>query len=299
MILIKAGKLDAIKKALKRFSELAQENEDVDLAHDAMDDLEKINTWAGTGRMPNEPIEVIDQGNQQHYSHPSFGNIAINERFGSFRLFGSDVPHESCITLRINTGVLRRDLSSDFYSKGQPVIEVLMTKSRFAELITSTSHGEGVPCSIQCVGRKEIQRPKDMPTKSEMAKFEFNKVMEILQDELRDDWNKARDLLGKKGALKAAERKEIKSAMSKIGRHIFSNIPHIEARFDESMRKTIARAKIDIEAFLDLRKRRAGEMAVDEYLKSRQEQQRLGRGMRSNLMFVNEAGRLEETKEES
>lgn len=63
-------------------------------------------------------------------------------------LFGSNVPHNSYITLRINACELQRDGTHDSYFSQERLIEVALSPVQWAEFLTNMNT-QGVPCTIQ------------------------------------------------------------------------------------------------------------------------------------------------------
>jgi hypothetical protein len=64
-----------------------------------------------------------------------------------YRLFGSDLIHGSGVTLRFHEARMHRGLSSDTTFAGRGILEVDLSHSQWANLISS-SMGRNVPCTI-------------------------------------------------------------------------------------------------------------------------------------------------------
>src|SRR5271157_2643135 len=102
--------------------------------------------------------------------HASYGMVGINRTSSSgTHLFGSIMNHHSFITLTIKHAAVRRMLSGDWYSaESLPIVEIEMSHSQFAELITSPGMGDGVPCTIRGLNGKLLKKcpaPEDMQSK--------------------------------------------------------------------------------------------------------------------------------------
>ena len=84
------------------------------------------------------------------YKHPSFGMLSFNRTHGGHsNLFGSSIQHNDTIHMVLKEGVVIRGLNDDRYVGEDEILEVEMSQSQFAELITSMNVGTGTPCTIK------------------------------------------------------------------------------------------------------------------------------------------------------
>ena len=181
--------------------------------------------------------------------HESYGMIGFNRAYGGERyLFGSSIPHSNVITLTIREGELNRDLNRDWYFGGRRLIEIAMSESQFAELITSFGHGEGVPCTL-----KEVmgERKEECPFENKRIQFE-NEVKEHIEEIHQDTEKLIKEvayLFNEKKTLNKADKEKVTDLLNKINREIKSNTPFIMSQFNEQMDKTVKEAKGEVEAF--------------------------------------------------
>lgn len=181
--------------------------------------------------------------------HESYGMISFNRSYGGERyLFGSSIPHSNVITLTIREGELNRDLNRDWYFGGRRLIEIAMSESQFAELITSFGHGDGVPCTL-----KEVmgERKEDCPFENKRMQFE-NEVREKIEEVHKDTEKLLKEvayLFNEKKTLNKADKEKVTDLLNKINREIKSNTPFIMSQFNEQMDKTVKEAKGEVEAF--------------------------------------------------
>ena len=91
------------------------------------------------------------------YHHPSFGMLSFSRAHGGHsNLFGSSIQHRDTIHMVLKEGTVSRDLNEDWYLGGPEIVEVEMSQSQFAELITSMNMGSGVPCTIKFIKGKDV-----------------------------------------------------------------------------------------------------------------------------------------------
>ena len=181
--------------------------------------------------------------------HESYGMIGFNRSYGGERyLFGSSIPHNNTITLTIRECSIDRELNRDWYHGGRRLIEVAMSESQFAELITSFGHGDGVPCTLREVMG---ERKEDCPFENKRIQFE-NEVREKIEEVHKDTEKLLKEvayLFNEKKTLNKADKEKVTDLLNKINREIKSNTPFIMSQFNEQMDKTVKEAKGEVEAF--------------------------------------------------
>ena len=75
--------------------------------------------------------------------HESYGIIGISRvtSHPAKNLFGSSVKHTHSMALRIKTASVDRHLNQDWYHAENELIEIEMSPTQFAEMITSLDTG--------------------------------------------------------------------------------------------------------------------------------------------------------------
>jgi Skp family chaperone for outer membrane proteins len=184
--------------------------------------------------------------------HESYGMIEINRSTTNRgqSLFGSSIRHENIITIKIKKGVVERSLNNDWYfDKGTPFIEVDMSPTQFAELITTLNHGCGIPCTIKYInGQKMAECPE--VNKRQQFEQEFARDMYELKKSITDLTKETKQLLNSKKALTIKEKQLILAQIESLEREILHNVPYVQSQFNEQMDKTVLEAKGEIEAFV-------------------------------------------------
>ena len=183
--------------------------------------------------------------------HASYGMVGINRTSSSgTHLFGSIMNHHSFITLTIKHAAVRRMLSGDWYSaESLPIVEIEMSHSQFAELITSPGMGDGVPCTIRGLNGKLVEEcppPAEMDSKfaEDLAKTTSSTVTQLkdLTQQLAQALLPGNKTLGKKELNVLLEG--LRSALQSVT----DSIPYIEKRFGEEMESEMNKAKGEMEA---------------------------------------------------
>lgn len=183
--------------------------------------------------------------------HPSFGIIGLSRRSSSAvtPLFGSNIQHQHTITLTIKTASLDRKLNNDWIHANKELIEVELSGSQFAELITSFNIGDGVPCTIRDFNGQSYPHP---PYESPVDIFqrEFESKMKNLGLKCSSVMEDAFKIIKDKPTISKSDREFILKAIDNLMIEVSSNIPFVAQQFNKSMEKTISQAKNEVETFV-------------------------------------------------
>ncbi len=184
-------------------------------------------------------------------THPGYGLLSFSRTSSNKtkHLFGSSIPHNNTIVLRVHRAVLERSLSNDWHFPRQELIEVEMSPSQFAEAITTMNMGSGIPVTIRHVNMED---QGECPFDNKRLQFEreFKKTMDELRDELSRLVDESRDILNnKKKPISVADREFILKQIEHLERKISSSVPFIQQQFNEQMDKTVVETKGEIDAF--------------------------------------------------
>jgi hypothetical protein len=190
--------------------------------------------------------------------HPSFGLVGLSRYHGGNDvMFGSSIKHNSGIGLTISTASHRRDLSRDWYYAEKVLIEVKMSASQFAEMITTPNVGSGVPCTIAWKDGEYVEKPPFI-SQAETIRDEFQETVSEITKAETLYMKEAMDILDNKPSISKGDRETIKDAISQLIQHFQSNLPFVQTQFHEQMDKTITEAKAEIEAFVETKIRSTG-----------------------------------------
>jgi hypothetical protein len=195
--------------------------------------------------------DIEEEVTEKIIKHPSFGMIGLSRRSSSgvVPLFGSNIQHQHTITLTIKRGEHHRRLNNDWIHGTEQLIEVELSGSQYAELISSFNQGDGIPCTIRQLGRESYPDP---PYESPMDIFqrEFAAHMKNLGKECSSVIEDAVKMLDEKPSIGKADREFLKRAIERLITEISSNVPFVSQQFLESMDKTVSQAKSEIETFV-------------------------------------------------
>ncbi len=189
-------------------------------------------------------------------THDSYGMIGLSRiTGGQDNLFGSSVRHHNFIRLRINQGVKQRGLKHNWFRGRGTLIEVDLSPTQFADLITAMNVGDGVPCTIRRISVPDNLNRRDMPPcpdydQRKLFEDEFTEDIEKISGKAMTLLEKADVMLQQKKPLSVKEKEELRGIIFHIAQDIKSNLPFIHTSFTEAMDKTVTEAKGEVEAFV-------------------------------------------------
>lgn len=190
--------------------------------------------------------------------HPAFGMARFSRVSGNADLFGSAVKHQHFISLVIMRGSYRHDLAQDWYAGGQELIEVYLSASQFAEMLTCMNVGSGVPCTIRhinCVAQGPL--PKQDSETKRIDRYMKEKMVEFAAT-LDGAKAKAEAICNKDGPINKGDRTQLINLLGTVFQELKSNIPFYEQSFTEATEKQIQQAKTEVENFVNMKIQQTG-----------------------------------------
>lgn len=170
--------------------------------------------------------------------HESYGMVGINRVSSTgTHLFGSLTTHRSFITLTVKRASNRRHLAQDwFHAESKALVEIQMSHSQFAELITSPGIGDGTPCTIRAFDGAMVEACPAPETMESKYAEDLKKTTKDTVAGLRQLQQKlSQSLLPGEKPLNKTELKELLSQIQSALSSITDSIPFIEKQFNEEM----------------------------------------------------------------
>jgi len=194
----------------------------------------------------------------KYEKHESYGQASFSRiSGGSGRLYGTSIQHSETITLSIKKSEIKRDLCRYWYFAHDEIIEVEMSQSQFAELITSMNMGSGVPCTIRRLNGKKIELPPQENVKDRLVK-EFQNDIDRNMEMSLELIKKAQEMLQQKKPMTKDQKKEFSGILYSIRQELEDNMNFVLKSFNEQMDNSVKEAKGEVEAFVENKIRGAG-----------------------------------------
>lgn len=207
-------------------------------------------------------------------THPSFGLVSVGRYTcnPSQHFFGSAIAHHTGVSLSIHTAEKVRNLSNDWFHDTGELIEINMTETQWAQVLSHFNVGPGVPCTLNHVNRALASKYPDISVpkcpevhERKQIETEFQSEMSKITDGMKSLHKLADDLLTKQSVTKG-DRKQFVDIVNTLQRKIDSCMPFIVGQFNESLDGMVTEAKADVEAFTGSMLRQAGIEAIKEKL---------------------------------
>jgi hypothetical protein len=207
-------------------------------------------------------------------SHPCFGLIQIS-RVNSMppaRCFGSELKSHTTMLLRITEGEEHYHLHSKHYYNKRQIVEVELTPTQYAEMLTSMNMGVGVPCTIKY--RADVGHIPGF-IDNDTLREQINKDLKAdiagviaLTKSLR----KELDTTLATTNLSQSKKKALTDIVQRIDMELVSNMPFVLDQYREAVEKVTQNAKAEVDAFVGHTVTQLGFKSMEELAKNAQNQ---------------------------
>ena len=177
------------------------------------------------------------------------GLIQINRSYGGRNvLFGSNIPHDTCMKLTISQAYISRSFNENHYYPTNKIIEIELSPSQYAEMITNLNHGVGVPFTITKFMEERIPNNLSLNDELETVKSEYSESVDKIMDEIRDTIYEIPD----EKAMSPKKIKDLKHELANMLYRLTQEAPFMKERFDETLDKIFVEAKASIDDTINL-----------------------------------------------
>lgn len=160
------------------------------------------------------------------------------------------------------------EIGRSWYFGRESLIELRMTNTQFAEMITSLNQGGGIPCTLEYVaGKGKIEQEKDKEYKVDFHKRKMSenakKVLERLNSQI-EEVTKSIQKLPKK------DQENLNVIFSSLKRDPNQNFPWYTQQFYETMENVAQDIKSNMETDLMHKLQRLGLETLQNVLENKQ-----------------------------
>jgi len=182
------------------------------------------------------------------------GMVGFSRINGSKRLYMSNLNNSNWIALRVYEA---KDDSKDWGEKrvttksSRPLVELELSASQFAELLTTMNVGNGVPCTLTYAKEQRIDQTalKEDDSPLDVGKKFFKKNAKEFSDEInRITSDLSKELEDIKMSKKSKDR--VEAILSKVRQEVCANMPFYVEVFEETAKKVVDESKAEIDAFV-------------------------------------------------
>lgn len=205
---------------------------------------------------PQVTVEKDVCGYAERETHPSYAQIEVARvtHGADTPLYGSHTGHRQTVRLSISRSSVKRNLSTDWHhDECMPLVEVEMSETQFASMITGIGIGGGSCATLLFADGKHVPRIKPIDTKRRQFKRE---MMQAIEKDVSNHDALAEEIAALKISDKA--RASLLGKIDKLKNSAKSSANFIADQFDEFVEHTIGAAKQDIDAHLQTQIQRTG-----------------------------------------
>lgn len=204
------------------------------------------------------PIKVErHQGHmpEQELHHPAFGCVVVTQWHGGpSRMFGSDLVHNTGITVHIHESTMVRSLSSDRHTVGPVVCELNFTAQHWARLLSSIGNGHGVPCTFDRRRNGDLMACPHIEVPEATKREVHGKELERAVRERLQAMQAQIDRLGAmidSGNIKKTELREMHRELARHAQQLPGSVQFVHDMFAESTEHLAEAAMAEVEAHVN------------------------------------------------
>lgn len=203
---------------------------------------------------PTQPPKVHEESigkcdPHEVYEHPAYGTVGISITTGGDSiLFGSDVTHNSRVSLKISRAKLARNLSNDWvHSDSTAIIEVDMSHHQFAEMITNPNRGSGTPCTIRYENGHMVPGIERIENANDLFKREITASARKSAERIDHALDQIGNMI-ESGNISKAKLRELHRMAKDASKGFGGNVGFVVEQGVEALEKAATSVKMDIEA---------------------------------------------------
>jgi hypothetical protein len=182
----------------------------------------------------------------ERFSHESYGQIQFNRVTGTANFYGSELTQQHYISMEVHNSEIVRDITQDRYFNLNQILRIRLSSGQFSELITSMNNGSGVPCTIERIGNKKVDKLPIQESRKEFVHRKFQDRMKMFADSIREKQNNAKELVKKK-VLSKQDMHDLEMHLEWLTTEVERNIPFFAECFQETMDEMVFEAKTEVE----------------------------------------------------
>lgn len=205
----------------------------------------------------------------ERYQHPAFGLISVVKGTGSgdTQLFGSNLRHNSALTITISTASLDRHLNRDWFHEDRTVCSFQMSESQWAAFVASQG-GTPVPITLEYRPKEgwEVERAPGIDAPESMLETFDREVQEKCEQFLSQAAQLTESIKQLVAAGKAGKGQltELEKLSKSLSEGLPRNMAFIQRSLQEAMEKTVKAGQIEIESYVYDLAQRTGIQALAE-----------------------------------
>lgn len=199
------------------------------------------------------PQETVERDGIR-LNHPAFGSVVVTHSHGgNERMFGSELKHNSRITIAIHEAYQIRSCSVNRQFSSKLITELSFTETQWASFVSSVGRDCGTPCTLEHVRTgTSLERLPTIAGEPDPNKTFRDEMLAQITARLTkiDDQIAKVNALVEAGKANKGQLKEILDTLQTTKTGLKNNVSFIMDQFTEHMEEKTSEAKSQIEAFV-------------------------------------------------
>ena len=189
---------------------------------------------------------------KEYETHDSWGMVGIcHQHHGGRQLFGSDVTNYNTICLRIKTAQCSRELGRDWIMGDKTLIEITLSANQFADLLTYSNIGDGVPCTIEYVREKGMIKYQPQKPKIEIIEQERDALAEKAVSDIHSSIAMVKELIDKKKISKTAGEELLFNMNGALSSLVGGGKEFYKKQARQEVEDMVTEAKRQVQSYVD------------------------------------------------
>lgn len=218
--------------------------------------------------MLETPVRISKTDFGMRYEHESFAFASIRRNQCNLkRLFGSQLRHNDCYTLRIqHAHAVENHGEMTYYAGNKYLIEVQMSAMQMLSFLTNTVDSPGTPVTLRAFNGSEVPQAQEPPKHAfDAARDGFKKALDnVLETNLTAAIETVQRNLNERRPMTISEKRAVLSALENIRGFARNHAEFYMDRYVEATDTIMAQARAEVETFISDTVRRAGLDAIKD-----------------------------------
>ena len=191
-------------------------------------------------------------GGEEFPTHESHGMVGISRCSGRVPLHGSPVEPYNFIRLTVQEGVHNHGLGRDHWYAGRMVLQLHMSETQFAQMVTTPNMGDGVPCTLTYRHTEGFVKLDDPPAEESAAGITRRQFREDVEDTLAtmDDARRRVEEQLDAAKISGKLRESLRREIFEVFRVFDDYAPFAMKAFEENVQTAVAAAKTEVATYV-------------------------------------------------
>lgn len=184
-------------------------------------------------------------------THASWGMVGFYHTQGGERqLFGSDVSNHNTVFIKVKHAQKSRELGRNWISGTDTICEVELSALQFAELLTNTNVGDGVPCTVRYTRTDGCIQYKPETSKIDVIYEERDDIVERASSSLKEVKTELAELINNKKISKSIGNELLNKLSSALSDLEGNNFDFYKKQATREIDKMVVEAKSQISEYV-------------------------------------------------